>query len=499
MNGPLVELRGIDVHFGNFQALSGVDFTARPGEIHALVGENGAGKTTLMRVLFGALTPSAGTISLDGQPQHFANSADAISAHVGMVSQHYAIIPELNCIQNLMLGAEPGLILPFDRAIERAEGLAKRMDFSFDWTKRASRLSPAGAQKLEILKLLWRDSRVMILDEPTAMLSPQDADRLYESLRQLAADGATIIVVTHRLSEVMDSCAQVTVLRKGAVIRSVPVAETSAAELARDIMGTELPRQEPVPFTPGDSWLHVRDLTVLGERRDEAVKTVSFDLREGEVVGVAGVDGNGQRELFQALLGISPVTAGSITWRGEDWTHRDAASRIRAGLRLIPEDRQSEGVIEDWSIEENAALTLQRLAPLAQGARTNPKAREAFAQNVVELFSAKVGSLQNRMRNLSGGNQQRVVAARSLTLDPRLILAFQPTRGLDLRGKAEVYGEIRRRCREGAVALVVGYDLDELLEHCDRVVAMFAGRLFEPESGSERSRERIGQLMVGAL
>lgn len=493
-----VRLDHVSQSFGEFKALNDVSFEATKGAIHALVGENGAGKTTLMRVLFGALQPDIGAVSLDGKPVSFRNSAEAIAAGVGMVSQHYSIIPELTCLQNLMLGAEPGWFVSQSASVSRATELASRMGYSFDWTALAETLSPAGRQKLEILKLLWRDSKVMVLDEPTAMLSPADSDALFASLKQLAEKGATIIVVTHRLPEVLDHCATVSVLRGGQNVAQMPVSETSAGQLAEMIVGHEMHAPATRKYEPGPAMLEVSGLTVRGYRGNDAVDGANLIVRQGEVLGIAGVDGNGQRELFQSLVGRVRAKSGSLSFDGTSWSGVSPRERIAQGLRLIPEDRHSEGVIDEWSLEDNAALGLQRLSPFAKGLWTDEGARSNAAKEIAARFNTKHGGLRNPMKSLSGGNQQRFVAARALECGPKVILAFQPTRGLDIDGTAQVYEAVKATCMRGACAIVVSFDLDELLEHCDRVVAITHGKIVEPPPDKAKDRLAIGSLMVGA-
>lgn len=494
-----VGMHRITQRFGNVIALEDVDLVVEAGTIHAVVGENGAGKTTLMRILYGALHPSQGEVRIREEVVHFGNSKAAIAAGIGMVSQHYGIIPELTCLQNLILGAEGGPIIDRAAATARAEELARRMGFQFDWAQDAAELSPAGAQKLEILKLLWRNAQIMILDEPTAMLSPQDGEALFESMRKLAAEGATVILVTHRLPEVMDHCQRVTVLRGGKKVAERLVSETNPRELAELIIGGSLVAHEPPPArAPGDVVLEVRGLVVKGSRGDDALKGAGLIAREGEIVGIAGVDGSGQRELFQAIAGTSPVKDGVVGFRGDEVSHLPTADRIRKGLRVIPEDRHAEAVVEEWSLEENSALGLQRLDPLAKGPFVNAERRKVWAQSVADRFKTRHGGLNLPMASLSGGNQQRFVAARALEMGPQLILAFQPARGLDLGGTADVYRAIREKCDLGAAAIVVSFDLDELLEHADRIVVMHDGLIHTPPPGLGKDRRAIGRLMTGA-
>ena len=494
-----VRMLGITKRFGSVTALDCVDLEVGAGTIHAVVGENGAGKTTLMRVLYGALQTDEGTLEVEGKPVKFGSSREAIQAGVGMVSQHYGIIPALSCLQNLILGAEGGPVLHTKAATERAEKLAAHMGFSFDWASEASSLSPAGAQKLEILKLLWREARIMILDEPTAMLSPSDASALFESLDRLAAEGATIILVTHRLPEVFEHCARVTVLRGGKRIDEKVVAETNGTELAHLIVGGEIKKpgehrlEESAPTS-----LSVKGLTVKGTGGHFLLKNVGITIRAGEMLGIAGVDGSGQRELFQAIAGLTKIAEGEITLNDQDLNSLSASRRIELGVRMIAEDRHEEGVVETWSLDENAALGLQRLSPFSKRGMVDGVQRRTMAAKIAERFHTKHGGLNLPIASLSGGNQQRFVAARALCLDPKLILAFQPARGLDLKGTQEVYDGIRQACEQGAAALVVSFDLDELLEQCDRLVAMNNGKLLEPEIGQGKDRAAIGRLMVGA-
>jgi ABC-type uncharacterized transport system ATPase subunit len=493
-----VEMTGISKRFGDVQALDGVDLHVEQGAIHAVVGENGAGKTTLVKALYGALRPDAGSIAIDGQPVTLKSSAQAIGQGVGMVSQHYGIISELTCLQNLILGAEGGSVLNLGSAKERAESLAQKMGFQFDWDRSAAELSPAGAQKLEILKLLWRNSRIMILDEPTAMLSPADGEALFQSLDQLTAEGNTVILVTHRLPEVFGHCSRVTVLRGGKRVAEKAVSETTPIELAELIVGKKIEETPTHVAKPGDAVLELENVQVKGPRGNLAVKGLTMQLRVGEILGIAGVDGSGQRELFHALLGTANIVSGNMKMLGRSARDLDGWSRLALGLRDIPEDRHAEGVVEEWPLDENAALGLQRLAPFAKGKSVDEKGRRQAAGLIAERFETRHGGLNQPISSLSGGNQQRFVAARALYGHPKLILAFQPARGLDLAATRNVYEGIQEECDRGAAALVVSYDLDELLEHCDRIVVMNRGELFEPAPGQEKDRDSIGRLMVGA-
>lgn len=492
-------MSNISKRFGPVAALNDVHLTVYPGTIHAVVGENGAGKTTLLKVLFGAHQADSGEIKISGKKIAFRKSSEAIKSGIGMVSQHYAIIPELTCLENLILGAEPSYFLDSKSAKVRADSLAQRMNFQFDWDAEARGIGPAACQKLEILKLLWRDSKIMILDEPTAMLSPEDADALYVSLRDLASKGATIIVVTHRLPEVLEHCDHVTVLRGGNYITNLPTAETNSDSLAELIVGRAVPKPSLRQATYDlPTLLEVKKLTVKDNRGFERLKEASLTVKRGEVLGLAGVDGNGQRELVSAIIGKQPVVSGSLLLGDEPITECTTKERLTRGLRIIPEDRHGEGVLEEWSLQENAALGMQGSPPFAKGIWIDPVGKSQAAESIAARFSTKHDSINDLMVGLSGGNQQRFVNGRAIVLSPRLIIAFQPARGLDIDATRNFYEGLYGECEKGAGALVISFDLDELLTYCDRIVVLNVGKVFEPPINKAKDRNYIGHLMVAS-
>lgn len=496
---PLIHLAHITKKFGEFIALTEVDFQVKQGTVHALVGENGAGKTTLMRILYGSIQPDQGHVYLSGQEKHFHSAADAIQSHIGMVSQHYSIIPELTCLENLVLGAEPSPFIHRKQLMQYAQNLSGKMNFHFDWKVQAGTLSPSGAQKLEILKLLWRQAKIMILDEPTAMLSPMDSDSLFVSLRKLTEEGATVIVVTHRIPEVLNYCDNVTVLRGGTKITDRAVCQIHGAELAELIIGHTVQPAVHISTQVGEAKLKIKNLKVVGDQGEDALKGVNLTIKAGEMLGIAGVDGNGQKELFQALVGTVRPSGGTIEFGGMSVEHFKPAQRIALGFRFIPEDRHSEGVIEEWSLTENAALGFQQLKPLKKGPWMSLTECQKLACQIADRFHTKYPSLETSVADLSGGNQQRFVSARALEFEPKLLLAFQPSRGLDIEGTQQVYQAIKEACLKGAAAIVVSFDLDELLQECDRVVAMNHGHLYEPPEELKKDRMSIGRLMVGMV
>jgi ABC-type uncharacterized transport system ATPase subunit len=506
---PLIEMRGITKRFGALVACDAVDLQVAAGTLHAIMGENGAGKTTLMRVLYGYYAPDAGEIYLRGKRVQFRSPADAIAHHIGMVSQHYSIIPELSALDNLILGAEPtrfGGWLNRRAAQARAEQLADALGFQPDWNRPAAELSVAARQKLEILKLLWRDAEILILDEPTAMLSPRDVDALFETLLRLKAQGRTILLVTHKLNEALRFADFVTVLRGGRKVADAPIAQVDASTLTRWIVGEESPLTPTLsPLTKGGegpgvggSALVLKDLYVVSDRGGWGVQGLNLTVRAGEIVGIAGVDGSGQLELMEALAGLRPVAQGEILIFGESMHRWSTARRIQAGVRFLFDDRFRRMMAPQWSVLENAILGAQRDSDLQTLGWLKPRAIRQRAERLIQRFQVKVPALRAPILQLSGGNQQRLVIARALHGSPRLLIAYAPTRGLDIRGAEATYDAIRAACQQGMAALVIALDLDELMEHCDRIAVLFKGTIVQEFTREAFAREAIGAAMVGA-
>ncbi|OYT71570.1 MAG: heme ABC transporter ATP-binding protein [Armatimonadetes bacterium CP1_7O] len=519
---PVVEMRGITKRFGTLVACDAVDLKVAPGALHALMGENGAGKTTLMRILYGYYAPDAGELYLKGKRVHFRSPADAIIHHIGMVSQHYSIIPELSALDNLILGAEPvGALgwLKRREALQKADQLAQMLEFSPDWNRPAAELSVAARQKLEILKLLWRDAEILILDEPTAMLSPRDVDALFETLLRLKAQGRTILLVTHKLNEALRYADYVTVLRSGRKVADAPISEVDAPTLTRwiigdDTRGLDSPAQATTHKSVGVSMtqalstdktahatravLTLHEVYVPSDRGGWGVQGLNLEVYAGEIVGVAGVDGSGQLELMEALAGLRPVAKGEIQLNGQPMQRWSTAQRIRAGIRYLFDDRFRRMMAPQWSVLDNAILGAQRDPELQTWGWFKPRALRRRAEALVERFQVKVPSLRAPILQLSGGNQQRLVIARALYGQPRLLIAYAPTRGLDIRGAEATYAAIRRACNHGMAALVIAFDLDELMEHCDRIAVLFKGAIVQQFPREAFSREAIGAAMVGA-
>jgi ABC-type uncharacterized transport system ATPase subunit len=506
---PLIEMRGITKRFGALVACDAVDLQVAAGTLHAVMGENGAGKTTLMRVLYSYYAPDAGEIYLRGKRVQFRSPADAIAHHIGMVSQHYSIIPELSALDNLILGAEPtrfGGWLNRRAAQARAEQLADALEFQPDWNRPAAELSVAARQKLEILKLLWRDAEILILDEPTAMLSPRDVDALFETLLRLKAQGRTILLVTHKLNEALRFADFVTVLRGGRKVADAPIAQVDAPTLTRWIVGEESPltptlsplRKGGEGKGVGGSALVLKDLYVASDRGGWGVQGLNLTVRAGEIVGIAGVDGSGQLELMEALAGLRPVAQGEILLFGEPMHRWSTARRIQAGVRFLFDDRFRRMMAPQWSVLENAILGAQRDPELQTLGWLKPRAIRQRAERLIQRFQVKVPAMRAPILQLSGGNQQRLVIARALHGSPRLLIAYAPTRGLDIRGAEATYNAIRAACQQGMAALVIALDLDELMEHCDRIAVLFKGTIVQEFTREAFAREAIGAAMVGA-
>lgn len=503
---PLViRTEGICKRFGAVQANRNVNIAVRRGTIHAVVGENGAGKTTLMNILYGVFPADSGTVYLEEKPVRFRSPAEALQAGLGMVSQHYALIPRLSVLENLMLGGEGRWLsrLPRGKVLQRAQELAKIIGLQADWNAPAGSLSVSQQQKVEILKLLLRNARVLIFDEPTAVLPPADAESFFALLHRFADEGRTVLLVTHKLQEVLEHAHEVTVLRAGEVVATMPIdAGVDARTLARLIVGEEgvLPEEElllgsrlaDVPR------LRVENLTVSPVRSRTGLKEVTFDIYPGEVFGIAGVDGSGQAELIDALMGLVAPTSGRVWLANEEITHTSTAARVRRGMRYIAEDRHLRGAILEWSVAENSALGLHRLGGFGSVLSLSFARMKTFAQSIINRFAVRAPAADAPFVALSGGNQQKVVVGRALMQTPSLLIAGQPTRGLDAASTQAVHHAVRQACQQGAAVLMVSFDLDELLTLCDRVGVLFNGRLVDIVEGERRRRDEIGALMVGA-
>jgi general nucleoside transport system ATP-binding protein len=497
---PVLELRGITKRFPGIVADDHVDFDLRGGEVHALLGENGAGKSTLMNIVYGLYHADEGEILVKGDPIRIHSPKDAISRGIGMVHQHFMLIPVMTVAENIVLGNEPtkaGDILDYGAARKRVTNLSRQFGFAIEPDARVENIGVGQQQRVEILKALYRHADILILDEPTAVLTPQEAKELFEILRTLTREGLSIIFISHKLNEVLEIADRITVLRRGKKVDTVPRAGATEEGLARMMVGREvLLRVDKPPATPGEPLLEVENLQVLDELGLGAVNGVSFDVRRGEIVGLAGVDGNGQSELIEALSGLRKVEAGTVRLAGRDVTGASAHDVLHRGLGHIPEDRQRRGLVLNFSLAENLALHDYDAEPNARFGWLFPRRLVQRARGILRQFDVRGGGPQTLASALSGGNQQKVVVGRELSRDPQVLLAAQPTRGLDVGAIEFVHRRLVEARNGDAAVLLVSLELDEILSLSDRILVIYEGRI-AGEYQPDVSEEELGLAMTG--
>jgi simple sugar transport system ATP-binding protein len=478
-----------------------VDLTVRWGEVHALLGENGAGKTTLMNVVYGLTRPDAGEVLYDGRAVDVSSPIDAIRLGIGMVHQHFMLIPPLTVAENVVLGRETARtgVIDVQQARREVDRLAAAQGLEVPAGARVADLSVGMQQRVEILKALYRGARLLVLDEPTAVLTPPEAERLFEVVRQLTARGSAVIFITHKLAEVMAVADRITVMRRGQVVATTAPAESSQAELARLMVGRPvLLRVEKGVAHPGEPVLRLDGLVVEDDRRHVAVDDVSLDVRAGEIVGVAGVEGNGQDQLIEAIMGLRHPRQGRILLGARDIT-RDSTRRVlRRGVGHIPADRHSMGVIVDLNVADNLILSAYDRPPFARGLLRQIATVIGHARRVIKAFDIRAESPEQPLSSLSGGNQQKVVVARELDGGPSVLVASQPTRGVDVGSIEFIHRQLISRRDAGMAVLLVSSELDEILSLADRVAVMYRGRLVAVLQGDQIESGRIGLLMAGA-
>jgi simple sugar transport system ATP-binding protein len=497
---PLLELRGITKRFPGVLANDDVNFDLRSGEVHALLGENGAGKSTLMNILYGLYTPDEGQILLRGAPIDLGSTRAAIEHGIGMVHQHFMLIPVMTVAENIVLATEPrhaGVLLDYDAAHKRVREISERYGLLVDPEARVDRITVGQQQRVEILKALYRGAEILILDEPTAVLTPQEAKELFEILDALKAQGKSIIFISHKLNEVLEIADRITTLRRGKLIDTIPAAGATEESLARMMVGREvLFRIEKTAAKPGDPLLQVEDLTVIDDRGLEAVRGLSLDVRSGEILGLAGVDANGQSELIDAIAGLRPVKSGRIVVDGEDLTRAKAKDALDAGVGHIPEDRHRRGLVLPFTLTENLALHAYRQAPNSRGGFLNLRAMADRARRLLKEFDVRGGSPTTPAGSLSGGNQQKVVLAREIDGDPKVLIAAQPTRGLDVGAIEFVHHRLLEQRDAGRAILLVSLELEEILSLSDRILVIYEGQIageFPPTA----TEEELGFAMTG--
>jgi len=497
---PEIEARGIVKRYGGLIANDGVDLAAERGEIHGVMGENGAGKTTLMSVLFGLQAPDAGELRLRGAPVRFRSPLDAMAAGMGMVHQSFKLFASLTVWENIVYGAEPRRGPFIDRRAARAAvvELAERHCLAVEPDASVGRLSVGVRQRVEILKALYRDARVLILDEPTAVLTPMERDALFAVLRRLAADGRTVLFVTHKLHEVTAITHRVTVLRDGRTVANLRTADTDAGEIVRAMTGrnVNLKVRKP-PAEPGDTRLKAVDVTIWAPSGKRVVDRVSLTVRAGEIVGIAGVAGNGQNELVEALVGLRNPDGGRVEVCGRDVTDSDVAPRRAAGLAYIPEDRAAVGSAPEASAADNLAMGFHRSAPLASGPFVNPSAFAERGRALIQRFAIRIANERVAVGTLSGGNLQKIVVARELAHEAPALIAEQPTRGLDVGATEHIHAQLVAERDRGRAVLLVSAELSEILGLSDRVLVMFEGRILAEIPQETADEQNVGLLMAG--
>jgi ABC-type uncharacterized transport system ATPase subunit len=498
-DAPLLELRGITKQFPGVLANDHVDFELAKGEVHALLGENGAGKSTLMNILYGLYHPDEGEILLNGKPVRIGSPRDAIDLGIGMVHQHFMLIPVMTVAENIVLANEPtnGPFLDLRGAEERVRELSTQFGLAVRPNARVSSISVGMQQRAEILKALYRGAEILILDEPTAVLTPQEAGELFAIVRSLQADGRSIIFISHKLNEVLEIADRITVLRQGKKIDTVPREGASPEGLARLMVGRDVVlRVEKPPAQPGETLLKVEDLVVLDERDLEAVRGVSLEVKAGEIVGLAGVDGNGQSELIDALTGLRRPSGGRILAGKKEITNASSRECLDMGLGHIPEDRQIRGLVLDFSLAENLALHDFRKEPDSKWGWLYPRRLIQRAVGLLKEFDVRGGGPRTLAASLSGGNQQKVVIAREVSRNPNILVAAQPTRGLDVGAIEFVHRRLVQERDEGRGILLVSFELDEILSLSDRILVIYEGKIVgEYEPGV--SEEELGIAMTG--
>jgi simple sugar transport system ATP-binding protein len=497
-----LELRGITKRFPGVIANQDVDLVVQPGEIHGLLGENGAGKTTLMNVLYGLYQPDEGEILIDDTPVTFDGPGDAIDAGIGMVHQHFMLVPVFTVTENVMLGVEetrgPVGTLDIGAARARIVEISERHGLSIDPDAIVEDLPVGVRQRVEIVKTLYRQSNILVLDEPSAVLTPQETDELFGIMRSLVKGGTSIIFITHKLNEVIEVADRITVLHHGRTVGTTTPEQTSREELAAMMVGRHVDLVvDKTPATPGEAVLEIRGLVVRDERGHAAVNELDLTVHAGEIVAIAGVHGNGQSELVEAITGLADIDRGTISIGGEE-LGSDPRAIYAAGVAHVPEDRMEDGLVGDFTVADNLVLTSYWRAPFSRGLQMDGDAIVASAKELTEQFDVRTPSVFNPVSNLSGGNQQKVIAAREFSRPLKLIVAAQPTRGLDVGSIEYIHGRIVEKRDEGTAVLIVSTEIEEVLALGDRIAVMFQGRIVATLDPAEATFERLGLLMGGA-
>ncbi len=497
---PILSMESITKRFPGVIANDGVNFDLHAGEIHALVGENGAGKSTLMNVLFGLYQPEEGKIIYKGEEITIDEPNHAIKLGIGMVHQHFKLVPPLTVTENIVLGSEPKRGLKFDKrkASKDVEDLSKKYGLAVDPKAKIENISVGMQQRVEILKTLYRGADIIILDEPTAVLTPQEVHEFFDILKELTKQGKSIIFITHKLNEVMEIANRATVMRRGKTMGTVNISDTSPTQLAEMMVGRQvLLRVEKAEAKPGKEVLKVESLSAMDDRNLSAVNNVSLNIREGEILGIAGVEGNGQSELIEVLTGLRKPTSGEVFLNGKKITGLTSKQIKNHQLGYIPEDRHKRGLVLDFSISENVILGIHNRKPFAKGVNLNYNEINKHADNLIEKYDVRCPNRQVHVRSLSGGNQQKIIIARELEVDPVLIIASQPTRGVDIGAIEFIHSQIIQARDKGKAVLLVSAELQEVMSLSDRIAVIYEGEIVDVLDAKEATEEKLGLLMAG--
>ena len=498
---PLLELSGITKRFPGVLANDHINLTLNQGEILALLGENGAGKTTLMNILYGLYAPDEGEIIVRGSKVEIQTPHDAIHYGIGMVHQHFMLVPVFTVAENVMLGIEStrGRVFLDRQAVsQRIREISSQFGLKVDPDTLVEDLPVGIQQRVEIIKVLYREAEILILDEPTAVLTPQEVEEFFNVIQSLVKQGKSVIFITHKLNEVLAIADRIAVLRNGRLVGVTTPGEASEASLANMMVGREVILEVDKGLSkPGEVVLEVNDLHVRDDRHLLAVKAVSFQVRAGEILGVAGVQGNGQTELVEAVSGLRAVESGKVTINGKDVTNASPREISESGSAHVPEDRQRDGLVLTFPVEDNLVLNTYYLPPFAKGITLQHNAIESAARQRVEQFDIRTPGIHVPVANLSGGNQQKVIVAREFSRPINLLIASQPTRGLDVGSVEYIHGRIVQKRDEGCAVLLVSTELDEIMSLADRIAVVFEGNILAILNAAEATRERLGLLMAG--
>lgn len=498
---PVVELKQITKRFPGIVANDAISLQLRKGEIHALLGENGAGKSTLMNIVFGLYQPDEGSIEVNGKPVIIDSPNKAIELGIGMVHQHFKLVQPFTVTENIILGSEPtkGPNINYKKAAAEVQRLSEQYGLQVNPHAKIHDISVGMQQRVEIVKTLYRGADILIFDEPTAVLTPQEIKELMQIMKKLVAEGKSIILITHKLKEIMEISDTVTIIRRGKVIDSVKTSETNPNELAEKMVGRNVTfKVDKKPATPGANVLEVSNLSSKNKEGISVLNQLNLNVRAGEIVGIAGVDGNGQSELIEALTGLRKVDGGSIRLQGKELANQSPRYISESGLAHIPEDRHKHGLVLDFSVSENIVLESYYKAPYTRKGFLNFDAIKKQAKRLVEAFDVRTPSIETKARSLSGGNQQKAIIAREVDKNPELLIAAQPTRGLDVGAIEFVQKQLIAQRDQGKAVLLISFELDEIINVSDRIAVIYEGRIVGEVLPEETNDRELGLMMAGS-